>query len=563
MKKRKLLAVLTATIMVLSGCSGAETGKTVQESQKAETSETSGVNDTIVFGLADNLPGVFNPIIASKSTDKDVAGLLYASLLEIDDKGELQPYLAESYELEGTKLSFKLRENVQWNDGTPVTAEDVAYTFECIMNPDFTGSCYSSYVTITGAEDYHNGTADHVEGIKVVDDYTVEFNFDKIYAPAFPEIATREILPKHIWEKVPVADFENQVDMMKEPIGCGPYKMEEYVEGQHVNLVANENFFLGEPKTKHLVIKLLSVDSILAEYRNGTIDIAGLKDVKTDEVNTIQNDFGMELTSFPAAGYQYIGINMRRDVFKDKALREALIYALDREQIVEKIVEGRATTLEAPFIPGGWADPDENTVVKRTYDLEKAKSLLSEAGYKDSDGNGILENLSGTELSFTYKVPSNQPVSQEIALIVQQAWKEIGVNIEIQSMEFMTVWEEAVGNHDFDFYTMGCQFDYDGDIEGWWHSSAATDEVGVISLNFDGFKNAELDDLIVKANETNDQNERKQYYNSAAAIISEEAPMIFMYVQDNVYAYPKGTEGFMPHTYNVFYNVHNWTIPEK
>lgn len=561
MKQKNVLFILFAIVLLLVGCGNSKGAS--QDSGENEAGEIGEISDTIVFGLADNLPGVFQPLIASKSTDKDVAGLIYASLLEINDEGEMQPYLAESYEIDGLKISFKLRENAKWSDGTPVTAEDVAFTFECIMKPGFTGASYSAYTAITGASDCHEGKTDHVEGIKVVDDYNIEFYFDKVYAPTFSDMATRGIIPKHIWEDIPVSEFENQTELLRNPIGCGPYKMEEFVEGQYVNLNANEDFFFGKPKTEHLVIKLLSVESVLAEYKNGTIDIAGVKDVKTEDVETIQNEFGMELISFPAAGYQYIGINMRQEVFQDKALREALIYALDRESMVDQILEGRAVTVEAPFLPAGWAKPDDSKLTIRKYDPEKAKAILKEAGYKDSNGNGILESPSGTELSFTYMVPSNQPQSQEVALVVQQEWKEIGVDIEIVTMEFMTIWDEAVGNHDFDFYTMGCQISFDPDIMKWWHSSAATDEIGVESLNFDSFKNEEADELIVKANETNDQEERKELYNEVAAIISEEAPMIFLYVQDQTYAYPKGTEGFAPYTFNTFYNVYNWTIPAK
>lgn len=558
MKKKSLLALVLVLMLVFTAC-----GNKGGEEKETETDTDAQTSDTIIFGIADNVPGIFNPLIATKTTDQDINKVIYPSLLEIDSDGNLQPYLAESYEVDDLTITFHLQENAVWHDGEPVTAEDVAYTFTCIIDPNFTGTSYNKISCIKGAAAYHEGTADSVEGIKVIDEHTIQFELESVYAPAFTDIATRGILPEHVWGEIPVGEFENQVDLMKQPIGCGPYKVEEYVEGQQLKLVANEDFFLGAPKTENLVIKIVSADSILAEYKNGTIDIVSVKDLTSDDISTLTDDLGLETVQFPNNVYRYIGINLRKEVFQDKNLREALIYAIDREQIVETLIEGKGSTIDAPFLPVGWAKADESKLTKRDYDPEKAKQILADAGYADTDGDGILESPNGTKLSFTYKIPSDTSLTEQVALVVQQNWKEIGVEVELVSVEYQQLAQEAIFNHDFDFYTLNCQFGFDPDIKQWWHSSAATDEVGTPSWNFDGFKNAELDELVTKANETMDQDERKDLYNDAAGVISAEAPMIFLYVQDNSYAYPAGTEGFAPYTFNVFYNVYNWTIPQK
>ena len=199
----------------------------------------------------------------------------------------------------------------------------------------------------------------------------------------------------------------------------------------------------------------------------------------------------------------------------------------------------------------------------RGYDVEKAKQILADAGYADTNGNGILEAPDGTELSFTYKIPTDSALTEQVALVVQQNWKAIGVDVEIQSFEYSELAQIAIFNHDFDFYTLNCQFGDDPDIFAWWHSSAVHDEEGVPSFNFDGYKSDVCDDLIMKARATNDQAERTELYNEAAKVINEDVPMLFLYCQNNSYAVPSGMEGFAPYTFNVVYNVNNWTIPAK
>ena len=567
MKKKNMIALFLAFVMLfgLTACGGGDTAASSdKDSETAAPAETNETADTIVFGIADSLPGIFHPLLATKTTDQDVNKIIFPSLLQANESGELVPYLAKSYEVseDGLTLTFHLQENAVWHDGEPVTAEDVAYTIECIIDPNFTGTAYNKVSTIVGAEAYHNGEADSVEGIKVIDEHTIEFTLNSTYAPALNSISSRDILPKHIWESIPVGEHENQVELMKSPVGCGPYKVTEYVEGQYVSLVANEDYWEGAPKTQNLIIKVVTVDSILAEFNNGTIDVVSVRDLTGDDKATLA-DMGYEITNFANNIYRYIGVNLRKPIFQDKALREALYYAIDREGIVANLLEGNGSVINSPFLPASWAKEDASRMEIRGYDIEKAKSILADAGYADSDGDGVLEAPDGTKLSFTYKIPTDSALTEQVALVVQQGWKDIGVQVEIQSFEYSELAQIAIFNHDFDFYTLNCQFGDDPDIFAWWHSSAAHDEEGVPSFNFDGYKSDECDDLITKALATNDQAERTELYNEAARVINEDAPMIFLYCQDNSYAYPAGMEGFAPYTFNVVYNVNNWTIPAK
>lgn len=575
MRKKRILALVLVCALALgmTACGGSteapaqptETAPAAPAPTEKQPEPSAAANaDTIVFGIADSLPGIFHPLLASKTTDQDVNRILFPSLLQLNENGEAVPYLAKSYDVsdDGLVLTFHLQENAKWHDGTPVTAEDVAYTIECIIDPGFTGTAYNKVSAILGADAYHKGEADSVEGIQVLDDHTIQFTLTSTFAPALSNLASRNILPKHIWKDIPVADHQNHVELMKAPIGCGPYKVVEYVEGQYVSMVANEDYWEGAPKTPNLVVKVVAVDSILAELNNGTVDVVSVRDLTSDDKATLEN-LGFDITSFANNIYRYIGVNLRRPIFQDKALREALYYAMDREGIVSSLLEGNGSVINSPFLPASWAREDVSRMNIRGYDVEKAKQILADAGYADTNGNGILEAPDGTELSFTYKIPTDSALTEQVALVVQQNWKAIGVDVEIQSFEYSELAQIAIFNHDFDFYTLNCQFGDDPDIFAWWHSSAVHDEEGVPSFNFDGYKSDVCDDLIMKARATNDQAERTELYNEAAKVINEDVPMLFLYCQNNSYAVPSGMEGFAPYTFNVVYNVNNWTIPAK
>ena len=552
--KKKILALFFAATIAVSGCA-ASSGE-----EANGQSGDSAMKDTIVMGVLGSAPLILEPFATG---DPDFNKFFYASLLDIND-GEYKPYLAESYEIsnDNKKMTFYLNKNAKWHDGEPITAEDVAFTFDCIADKGYAGTGYNKAESIKGVPERHEGKADTVEGIEVIDEHTIEFNFDQPYAPAFFYITSRSIIPEHIWKGIPVAEFSNQVELLKNPIGSGPYKFVEYEEGQQMTFVANDDFFLGKPKTENFIVKHIAPDGILAEYQNGTIDIVDATSLTTDDIDTLKG-MGIETESYTNSWYNYIAMNLRETVFQDQALRSALAYAIDREKIVETIYEGRGETLDAPFLPGGWADPDKSDITVRTYDPEKAKSILKDAGYKDNDDDGILENGDGVKLSFTFKYPSGTAATEQTALVVQQSFKEIGVNIELIKCEENAFWEECIYNHDFDMYTTACAITADPDLKEWWHSSSASDEKGVPSWNFGAYKNPELDEVIEQANETLDQGERKELYTKAAQIISEDEPLIFLNVQEKIYAYPEGTKGFSADTFSTYYNIYNWEVPER
>lgn len=520
--------------------------------------------DTIIHGIADVVPGLFNPLLATKTTDEDINLLMFPGLFKIAPDSTLVPYLAESCDIsnDGKTFTFYLNKNAVWHDGKKVTAGDVAFSFSSILAPGYTGTGYGRFKGILGAEEYHAGKTKHVEGIRVIDDYVIEVRFNAPSSPGFTNMAKVGIIPKHIWSSYEPSTWEKQTQLLNHPIGCGPYKMTEYVEGQYIVLEAFDDFFEGKPKTPKLVVKITTPDSILAEFRNGTIDIVSVRDLTRADLDTLTGQLGFKTVSFANNVYRYVGINMRKDVFKSLELRQALSYAIDRPLIIKAILEERGVLINVPYLPSGWAAPNENSLNQYAYNPEKAISLLKKAGYEDRDGDGIAEDEDGNKLQFTYKIPVDSKISEQVAVFLQESWRAIGVDVKILSYDYRTVAQQCVMDHDFDLYTLNCQFSLDPNLLPWWHSSAIHDEPGVGSYNFGAFRSARVDELIDLDIAERDQHKRIAYNHEIAQIINAEAPMVFLYVQNNEMAYHPGLKGYQPSTFNIFYNVKNWFIEE-
>ncbi|TQQ84075.1 hypothetical protein EXD82_08715 [Peptacetobacter hominis] len=551
MKSKKLFSVLLSAAMatgILTGCGGSG-------------GNSSEAKDTIVYSMNTTPQGIFNPLISNIKEDDYVNAVVYASLMQVNEKGEIVPYLAEKSEVsEDMKtITYDLKDNATWHDGEKVTAEDVAFTLKSMADGGYTGGYYGDVQNIKGAEAYHNGEAEDVEGIKVVDDDTIEIQFEKVYAPAVTNIGNLKILPEHIWGEVPVAEWQNKTDLLNKPVGCGPYKLTEFTSGSNVKFEAASDFFDGAAKTKNLIFKVINADTTQAEFKSGSIDIANVEALKKDDVSALENE-GYKLVEFPNYMFTYMGFNLRNEKLRDKNIRQAFMYAVDRQSILDNIVEGRGEIVNTPMLPSSWAYPEESELNAYKYDTEKAKELLKAAGYEDKDGDGFVENSAGEKLKFSLVCQTDNDIRQKVAVSIQEAMKAVGVEIEIDSMEYSAVMDKVVANHDYDLYMMGNTLSLDPDPRPMWHSEAISNEAGVIGYNIVAYNNPETDALIEKGNATLDQEERKSAYAEFGKKLNEDVPEMYLFCQNIERVYNSKLEGYTPSTFNEFYNVNNWVI---
>lgn len=556
MKKRKRIIslVMTATlgISILTGCSkGDESGKAIEPKS----------TDSIVYALTSSPTGIFNPLLNDTTYDDAVIDLTYNSLLSFDKNLNPKPELAKSYEISDDNLSitFKLNDNIKWNDGKTLTADDVAFTFTNLADKGYTGSKYGYVEKLKGAKDYHEGSTDKIEGIEVIDKNTIKFTFAEPYSPGLTNLGSIGIIPKHIWGEVPIAQWKDKKDLLTKPVGTGPYEVVSFTEGQDVQLKRNDNYFDGDVKTEKFILKVTNEDTATGELLNGTVDVIDASNLKNKDIKELESE-GMDVTSYDSNLVQYMGFNLRDKKFQDKNLRQAFMYALDRNTMVDKLLEGNGQVVDTPMLPSSWSYPDKSTLNNYKYNKDKAKELLKQAGYEDRDNNGIVEDKDGKELVVKLTYPTGNKLREQTAPIIQANLKDIGVKMELENMEFTALMDKVVANHDFELYLMGNNLSLDPDPKPYWHSTSASDEKGNSAWNISSFKNEKADQLIEQGISVSDQKQRKEIYSQFGKLLNDEVPWAYLYSQNIRKAYNPHLKDFKPYTFNDFDNVKDWYI---
>lgn len=526
------------SIGMLAGC-GNNDSQEAQSGQKGETE----YKDTIVYSLDSTPTGNWIPVTGMSDYDGSVSEVIYPSMLAPDPSGELQNYLATDYKIDDSGLvyTFTIHDDAVWSDGEPVTTEDIEFTFMLLSDPDNEDIFSEGVERIKGVKEYKEGTADTVEGIKVIDDYTIEFTFETPYAKSLSIVGEMGIMPKHIWEGVGFADLDNQDRAMIEtPVVCGPYKVVEFVANEHVQLVANEDFFLGEPLTKNFYFKVVNADSVTAELTSGAVDIAAVTNLTKDELEELDND-GFDIKYFYYDLFQCMRFNLDRNYSQD--FRNALAYAVDRQSIVDDLMEGRGIVCNVIISAGSWAYPTDVKGVEKNVDT--AKELLEKAGYVDVNGDGMVEDPNGNEFTMTLAYPQGLVVREQSAVVIQENLKEIGINVELNCVDFptlMTIMNEKT----YDIMLMGHGVDsVDPDPTSFMESLGFSDEAKEVTA---------------KAAATNNQNERKELYKQLAEIQQAETPVLTLYCQEKAYAYNDKMINYEAGTFSNFTNIHTWAI---
>ena len=549
--KRKILFILFQIVLCLFLLSCSKQSNEVP-AEKVEKSK-----DTLNYGITVSPEGKFNPLVSNTQYDGYVNTLIYDSLLKLNSKIELESSMAEKYEItdEGKKLVFKLKSGIKFHDGNPVTSKDVKFTLESLANPKYEGDLSSYVQSITGFKEFHEGKVTELKGVVCPDDNTIEINFDTPYSPALINIGTLGILPAHIWGKIDIDKWGENNEAIAKPVGSGPYKFDSFKVGEFTKLVANEEYHNGAPKIKNFVFKVVNEETSSAELINGSIDLAELSNIKADDAKTL-NEKGIEVLKYPNSKIQYRGFNLRNKTLQDIKLRTAIAYGIDREALVNGLLEGNGVVINTPMVPSLWSYPKEG-LVEYKFDVEKARALLKEAGYEDTNGNGIVDK-GGKDLELTLTVPTGDTVREKTGTIIQDNLSKIGIKVKIEAMEFKAVMQKVVGDHEFEMYLMGNTLEADPDPTPNWYSTQATDEKGVFGWNIAGFKSKEADNLMDLNRKATVLEERAKILNDFGKLLNKELPWIPLYASDIVKVYNKNLKNYTSNTFAGFYNVEKW-----
>lgn len=590
LKKKSWLLFLSFlfTFGILAACSGGGGEETTSEETEEETTteeETQEPGEKVVVGAMDTAPtGQFNPLFYTEAYESNIISFVYETLVSQNENLEYEPWLAESWEHneDHTVYTFHLRQDVTWHDGEPFTADDVVFTYKTLASPDYVAAGgVRTYVVqrLLGFEEFSSGETDEFKGVVAVDDYTVEFHFTEPNVIALADAAFY-IVPEHVFADVPVAEIpEHEASLMPEKvIGTGPFKFTDMVEGEQYVLTKNEDYWAGAPNLDSVVWKVVSGQVILGQLESGEIDFVadptGFAPADYEQVAAMEH---VEIIEEPDFGYQILGFvhNFRTEEdieagvinpdnfvpnpdLQDKRVRQAIAYAIDREALIEALLHGHGTVMNSPIAPQWWVF-DGDTPEQYEYDLDKAKALLEEAGYKDVDGDGFVETPEGEPYELTMAYPLGNEIRERSAPIIQGMIEELGIKVNLlQPLEFAAYADQLEKNTEWDLYLLGWSLGTtDPDPSGLW---TATD-----AYNYGRWNHPEADALVKQAitpPEAFDRDFRAEVYKDWQVMFQDELPALILYARNSLWAYNKRMTGIDHMPWSFLNDPHKWDVTE-
>ena len=487
------------------------------------------------------------PLLAEEADSLGIAGLIYDQLVGGDPtSGQPAPTgLADSWEIaeDGVTYTFFLNQDAKWHDGTPVTADDVIFSLDALANEE-TGSVYTGSF-LAAAKEWSK-----------VDDHTVQIVANEPLFTFLYDIVLW-VIPKHIWESIPAADWATDPGATgadpSRVVGSGPFTFGEWKQGESITVNRNDEYY-GKVPYIDSYVRVVWPDqtAVVNALINGEVDVAGLEPAEVESVESVE---GIDIEIYPTRGFTYLEYNLDPEVttmFEDQRVRQALFYALDRESIVKDILLDYAEVAVGtqPVISYAYAPEEMNTVY--TFDPEKAKALLAEAGWTDTDGDGIVDK-DGVPMSFEYLYPSGSPTSDQMAAYIQDAWKAIGVDMTPKALEFPALIEATTTNPTYAIAAYG--FGWDATFIQDAMFGCAQYQVGFNDMKY---CNSALDEINAEAKRTFDEAARRELLIEATNIVNDEAPVMVLHFGKAISAYSDRLKNFKPSAWGGIPLTYTW-----
>jgi peptide/nickel transport system substrate-binding protein len=557
---------LLFTVCLLSSC------------QFSKPAEKKSSGDTIVRGGLHEF-SIINPVLSVSSESANLEPAIFDGLIKIDIKGEPQPNLAFSWNISEDKLkwTFYLKRGVRFHDGKELTADDVVFTYEAVKKPENKGRYYSFF--------------EFVKDIKAIDKYTIEITLIRPYVSFLYGLEVG-ILPRHLLEGKDLLHSEFNY----KPIGTGPYRLDKWDEGEII-LNANKDYFNGRPYINRIIIKNFSNQKVMwARLMRGEIDFAPamtpsdyeiIKNIpffKTYSVlkpyyymiafNLMEKDFNVEIASASPRNdrsegalndRQSKGVIARSGVtkqsiskdnfFKDKRVRQALNYAVDKEKLIKEALSGMGSVSAGTIYPLTWAYYQD--IKPYPYNPKKALELLKEAGWEDRDNNHILDK-NGEELKFTILINKGDEIKERCIRLIQEQLLDIGIKLDVELIDLPSLIKRLL-QRDFESHFPEIASINDPDINyQLWHSSQIRE-----GFNMFSYKNQRIDELLEKGRVEFDREKRRGYYIDFQKEILSDPPGIFLFWTEYLIGIHERFKDVKVDWRGTFSDIAEWHVPEE
>ncbi len=536
--KQLSIIILAFSVISLIACDIQNTSQNSTESPNVSSNDYEKSNKyqsqgTLIVARASE-PEWLNPVAGHQHADSDIA--IFRGLFKRDRNNIIVGDMADDWQIDqdGRTYTISLRPNIRWHDGAPFTAEDVQFTLETILNP----------------KNHSNKRKDflYIESIEIVDPLTVRINLTKPLSSLLSKL-TLGLIPKHVLDG---KDFNTDEFNNARPVGTGPFKLKEYRRGEYLILEANKDFYDGAPKLQRVIYKFLPDPNVrLLQLKKGEIDVARLN---PKQLAAIKPEDGIRTEVVDTADYLVMMFNFREKLFQDVRIRRAIQCATDRNALVQGALMGYGYPAHGPLQFNTVSKPELGSC---NNNLELSRTLLADAGWEIGQ-DGLMQK-NGQKMSFPIFVMANDPIRQDLAVLLSQQLRKAGIDAPVQVRDYSTFKIKQVPAF---ILGGGLPGEPDEDVYPYFLSSNAKH-----GSNFSGYNNPEVDKLLEQGRATLNAQEQQTIYQKLQTELIKNPPYNYLVYLKHVYGVRDRANGFahkvFGHGTSPLWNIEQWSVTQN